>query len=93
MKPLGQRTFAETYFETRTFTEGENVQKSSNTSLSKHLTLVKGQVNIPCLYIPSQGGSDKILLYFHGNAEDVGYSYDFCRRLAQGLKVISLNVS
>jgi hypothetical protein len=30
---------------------------------------------IPCLYLPFEGDS-KLLLFFHGNAEDVGIAFD-----------------
>jgi abhydrolase domain-containing protein 17 len=33
-------------------------------------------VNIPCLLLRSIQGSKKILLFFHGNAEDVGLAYE-----------------
>lgn len=42
---------------------------------------------IPCLYTPYPEGADKILVYFHGNAEDIGYAHDFAKRICQGLKV------
>lgn len=38
---------------------------------------VPGRAPIPCLYLRCHKGSSKVLVYFHGNAEDVG--------LAQGL--------
>lgn len=31
--------------------------------------------SIPCLYLPHDGDS-KILLFFHGNAEDVGIAFE-----------------
>mmetsp|Transcript_14868 Transcript_14868/g.27488 ORF Transcript_14868/g.27488 Transcript_14868/m.27488 type:complete len:286 (+) Transcript_14868:1285-2142(+) len=31
---------------------------------------------IPCLWLQHPRGSNKLLLYFHGNAEDLGYSYE-----------------
>lgn len=30
---------------------------------------------IPCLFLPYERGSCKIMLYFHGNAEDIGAAY------------------
>lgn len=27
---------------------------------------------IPCIYMPFDQGSSKVLIYFHGNAEDIG---------------------
>jgi len=32
--------------------------------------------HIPCLYLPYEEGADKIILYFHGNAEDIGLAFD-----------------
>lgn len=40
--------------------------------------------HIPCLYLPYIKGSSKILIYFHGNAEDIGVSkelLDYVRSL------------
>lgn len=34
-------------------------------------------------------GSNKIMLYFHGNAEDIGLSYEFASDLYKFLKVIN----
>lgn len=31
---------------------------------------------IPCLYIPFLEGAEKLVIYFHGNAEDIGFSYE-----------------
>jgi len=36
---------------------------------------------IPCIYIPFEEGSDKLLVFFHGNAEDIGWSMDFLKSL------------
>jgi len=39
---------------------------------------------IPCLYLPFDQGSSKILIYFHGNAEDIGLAtelLDYIRTL------------
>ena len=32
---------------------------------------------IPCLYLPYHLGSNKTMLYFHGNSEDLGQVFDF----------------
>jgi hypothetical protein len=32
---------------------------------------------IPCLYLPIDDGARKLIIYFHGNAEDIGLAYDF----------------
>jgi pimeloyl-ACP methyl ester carboxylesterase len=35
-----------------------------------------GREAIPCLWLQHPRGSNKLLVYFHGNAEDIGYSYE-----------------
>jgi pimeloyl-ACP methyl ester carboxylesterase len=47
---------------------------------------------IPCLYLPYTSGSSKLLIYFHGNAEDVGLSYEMLDHLRSSLKVNILAV-
>lgn len=47
---------------------------------------------IPCLYLPYTSGSSKLLLFFHGNAEDVGLSYEMLDHLRSSLKVNILAV-
>ena len=42
---------------------------------------------IPCLLNEYEFGSDKILLYFHGNAEDIGCSWDIIDTLKSELGV------
>lgn len=40
--------------------------------------------HIPCLYLPYDKGSSKLLIYFHGNAEDIGVAkelLDYVRSL------------
>ena len=43
---------------------------------------------VPCLYLAS-GSSDKLLMLFHGNGEDLGMIYATCDRLRTEL---SLNI-
>jgi alpha-beta hydrolase superfamily lysophospholipase len=31
---------------------------------------------IPCLFLPCEEGGNKVVLYFHGNAEDIGLAFD-----------------
>lgn len=31
---------------------------------------------IPCLYLPSDYGGNKLVIYFHGNAEDIGLAFE-----------------
>lgn len=48
--------------------------------------------HIPCLYLANYDGSSKIVLYFHGNAEDIGHTYDICNTMKEelGCHVISV---
>jgi fermentation-respiration switch protein FrsA (DUF1100 family) len=32
--------------------------------------------HIPCLYLPNEDGGNKLVIYFHGNAEDIGLAFD-----------------
>ena len=47
---------------------------------------------IPCLFLPNESGSSKLLLYFHGNAEDIGCTLDFLDELRNQLKIHVLAV-
>lgn len=47
---------------------------------------------IPCLYLPNAGGSSKLLIYFHGNAEDVGLASELLDYIRTLLKVHVLAV-
>jgi|LauGreDrversion4_2_1035121.scaffolds.fasta_scaffold379430_1 hypothetical protein len=42
---------------------------------------------IPCLYMPNAAGSSKLLIYFHGNAEDVGLACEMLDYVRSLLKV------
>ena len=44
---------------------------------------------IPCLYLPYLGGSSKLLIYFHGNAEDIGLAMELLAFIKDMLKVSS----
>ncbi|OMJ74392.1 hypothetical protein SteCoe_26687 [Stentor coeruleus] len=43
--------------------------------------------SIPCLYLSCPRGSSKVLLYFHGNAEDIGLTYELMDHLRSTLMV------
>lgn len=47
----------------------------------------KGNPNIPALVLQCPRGSSKILLYFHGNAEDVGLAYELMDHIRSTLLV------
>ena len=42
---------------------------------------------IPCIFLQQTVGSSKLLIYFHGNAEDAGSAYDLCSTLRNKLQV------
>jgi pimeloyl-ACP methyl ester carboxylesterase len=56
---------------------------STNGSLSGYpeQQISKIKEAIPCLYLPAIRESSKILLYFHGNAEDIGCTEEFLNPL------------
>lgn len=53
---------------------------------------LKKDTPIPCLYMPHAAGSSKLLIYFHGNAEDVGLACEMLDYLRSLLKVHVLAV-
>jgi len=61
-------------------TAGPKTQmKESVTQKLKDMKLQKNNDNglaVPCLFMPYQQGSSKVLIFFHGNAEDVGLAMD-----------------
>ena len=42
---------------------------------------------IPCLYMPHLNGSSKIMIYFHGNAEDIGLATDLLSYIMDKMSV------
>ena len=44
---------------------------------------------IPCLYLPYENET-KLLLFFHGNAEDIGIAFDILTEIRNYLKVNGL---
>lgn len=48
---------------------------------------------VPCLYLPClKGYSRKLLIFFHGNGEDIGACYSFCDHLRTALELNLLAV-
>ena len=43
--------------------------------------------HVPVLYLPYNKGASKLLLYFHGNAEDLGLAYDMLDHIRITLRV------
>ena len=42
---------------------------------------------VPCLYLPYLKGSNKLIIFFHGNAEDLGISFEMLDHLRTALKI------
>lgn len=42
---------------------------------------------VPCLYLPYLKGSNKLIVFFHGNAEDLGISYEMLDHMRSALKI------
>lgn len=42
---------------------------------------------MPCLYLPYLKGSNKLIIFFHGNAEDIGISYEMLDHMRTALKI------
>mmetsp|Transcript_9904 Transcript_9904/g.11210 ORF Transcript_9904/g.11210 Transcript_9904/m.11210 type:complete len:198 (+) Transcript_9904:67-660(+) len=47
---------------------------------------------IPCLYLSYSQGSSKLLIYFHGNAEDLGQAFQLLNHIRTTLKIHVLAV-
>lgn len=56
----------------------------------KRLTQISNYV--PCLYLPYLKGSNKLIIFFHGNAEDLGISYEMLDHMRSALKINILAV-
>ena len=48
--------------------------------------------HIPCLYLPFDEGSNKMIIYFHGNAEDIGLAFDLLYLVGQKMQMHMLAV-
>ena len=48
--------------------------------------------SIPCLYLSSPKGSSKTIIFFHGNAEDLGLAYELLNHLRVTLQIHVIGV-
>lgn len=48
--------------------------------------------HIPCLFLPYDDGAEKVILFFHGNAEDLGLAFDLLYLIGQRLQMHILAV-
>ena len=42
---------------------------------------------VPCLFLPCLKGSSKLIIFFHGNAEDLGISYEMLDHMRTALRI------
>lgn len=42
---------------------------------------------VPCLFLPCLKGSNKLIIFFHGNAEDLGISYEMLDHMRTALRI------
>lgn len=54
--------------------------------------LVYGKGVIPCVYLPYALGSSKLLVYFHGNAEDIGLATELLDYIRTLLRVTKFKI-
>jgi hypothetical protein len=47
---------------------------------------------IPCLYLPYEQGAEKLVIYFHGNAEDIGLAFELLSRFGSEMQMHVLAV-
>ena len=64
-----------------------SIASSKNTHFRKSHPHFLDDDAIPCLYLPYYEGSDKFLLYFHGNSEDIFRAEEFVACLCAHLRV------
>ena len=48
--------------------------------------------HIPCLFLPHEEGGNKLVLYFHGNAEDVGLAFEMLTLFSDTMRMHVLAV-
>lgn len=47
---------------------------------------------IPCLYLPAEHGGTKLVIYFHGNAEDIGLAFDMLSAFGDAMQTHMLAI-
>ena len=65
-------------------TDTAHAKKGLNTQNDVQLS---AKTTIPCLYLPYAQGSSKVMIYFHGNAEDVGLASELLDYIRSLLRV------
>jgi hypothetical protein len=67
-------------------------QVDDSFSIPNGITKPKLLEHIPCLFLPNEEGGNKLVLYFHGNAEDIGLAFDllYLFGLKMGMHVLAI---
>ena len=71
------------------------VQPGDASDINSELSLERSSRNrdyVPCLYLPCLKGSNKLIIFFHGNAEDLGISYEMLDHMRTALRINMLAV-
>lgn len=63
-----------------------HAEETETTSMISSIRKSKYPSEFPWYCLPRRDGSSKIAIYFHGNAEDLGYSYDCFSDISTKLK-------
>lgn len=61
--------------------------RSQQKQFEGDLTPSRSKIAIPCLYLPYSQGSSKLLIFFHGNAEDIGLALELLDYVRSLLRV------
>jgi hypothetical protein len=66
---------------------GHSVPESAQSVPEESKDSVDSVEHIPLLFLPSEEGGNKLILYFHGNAEDIGLAFDLLYALGQEMQM------
>lgn len=58
-----------------------------NSQQRKTMLITSSEQYIPVIFIPAKYFTNKIILYFHANAEDIGITYSLVKQFTDQLKV------
>ena len=60
---------------------------SKNSQASSRAYSTANSDYVPCLFLPCLKGSNKLIIFFHGNAEDLGISYEMLDHMRTALRI------
>ena len=66
----------------------EEIEKTGVFSFSSVEKRIPVNERIPCMFLPYHNYTDKIIIYFHGNAEDIGHAERFYNSVKDEWKVL-----